>query len=105
MHASRYSDPVIRDFGDQTTEDIFHGRNTKHARRVPREIWTVAARKLDMINKAISVRDLRAPPRNRLEMLRGELAGFYSIRVNQQYRVVFRFADTDASEVRIVDYH
>jgi len=96
---------VIRGFGDQTTEDIFHGRNTKHARRVPRAIWPIAARKLDMINRATSIHDLRVPPRNRLEKLKGELAGFYSIRVNQQFRVVFRFAHGDASDVRVLDYH
>ena len=96
---------MIRDFADETTADIYHGENSRQARRIPQEIWPVARRKLDMIENAHDLKDLRAPPGNRLESLRARLSGFCSIRINDQYRVVFRFEDGTASSVRITDYH
>jgi proteic killer suppression protein len=96
---------VIRDFGDEATADIYHGENSRQARSIPQEIWSVARRKLDMLENAHDLRDLRAPPANRLELLKGTLAGFYSIRINDQYRVIFRFEGDTASSVRITDYH
>lgn len=96
---------MIIDFGGRTTEDIFHGFDSKQARRIPRSIWAVALRKLDMINAAYELKDLKVPPANRLERLKGRWAGHYSIRINSQYRVVFRWADHNAKDVLITDYH
>ncbi len=94
-------------FAHQGTQDIFDGNDTKAARStLPRELWERARRKLDMLNAAISLDDLRIPPANRLEKLKGRLAGYHSIRINDQYRIVFRWENgIGASEVRITDYH
>ncbi len=96
---------MIVDFGDRATEDVFHGDNTKAARRIPPIIWKVACRKLDMLNAAHTLQDEAAPPGNRLEALKGELAACHSIRINDQFRIVFKWADGNAHEVRITDYH
>ena len=96
---------MISSFGDSTTAEIYHGSDTKAARRIRRELWDRVQRKLDLLNACTSVEDLRMPPANRLEKLRGDLAGFYSIRVNQQYRIVFKFANGNCEEVRCTDYH
>jgi proteic killer suppression protein len=96
---------VISSFGDATTADIYHGSATKAARRIPRELWSRAQQKLDLLNACTSIEDLRTPPANRLEKLRGDLAGFYSIRVNGQFRIVFKFANGNCEEVRCTDYH
>lgn len=96
---------MIVSFGDATTADIYHGSDTKAARRLPREIWTRVQRKLDLLNACTCVEDLRTPPANRLEKLKGHLADFYSIRVNEQYRIVFRFAGSHCADVRCTDYH
>jgi proteic killer suppression protein len=96
---------MILDFGDQATEDLFNGTDSKAARRIPVSLWSIAARKLDMLNAAREIRDLQSPPGNRLEKLKHPLAGFHSIRVNDQYRIIFRWADGNARDVRITDYH
>jgi len=96
---------VISSFGDATTADIYHGSDTKAARRIRRELWDRVQCKLDLLNACTSVEDLRIPPANRLEKLKGNLAGFCSIRVNQQYRIVFKFANGNCEEVRCTDYH
>ena len=96
---------MILDFADQATEDLFHGLNSKHSRRIPQEVWQVAVRKLDMLNAATDLRDLRVPPSNRLEVLKGKLAGYHSIRINDQYRIVFRWSGGNAADVKITDYH
>ena len=96
---------MIMDFGDETTEGVFHGENTKAARRLPESIWKTACRKLDMLNAAHELRDVAVPPGNRLEALRGNLTGRHSIRINDQFRIVFRWKDGNAHEVRITDYH
>ena len=96
---------MIIDFGDQTTEDIFNGLDTKQARGIPNTVWRVAVRKLDMINAAHELRDLKSPPANRLELLKGRWSGYYSIRINDQYRIVFKWADQNAKSVMITDYH
>jgi proteic killer suppression protein len=96
---------MIASFGDRATEDIFHGRPTARARRFPRDVVNVALVKLDSLNGASSMRDLRAPPGNRLEALKGELKGFHSIRVNDQWRLVFRWQGSDAHDVQLTDYH
>ncbi len=96
---------MIASFADTTTEDIYHGRNTKAARRVATQLWERVRSKLDLMNAALSLQDLRVPPSNRLEKLRGDLEGLYSIRVNDQYRIVFRFEAGNCREVRCTDYH
>jgi len=96
---------LILSFGDPGTEDLYHGRPTARARRYPANIIPAALRKLDMLARAHDLIDLRAPPGNRLEALKGDREGFYSIRINNQYRIVFRWQGHDASEVSIVDYH
>ena len=95
---------MIQGFADATTEDLFHGANTKAARAINKAVWPIIRRKLDMVNAAAAVRDLRVPPGNLLEALKGDRAGRFSIRVNQQYRITFRFEDGNAFEVRCEDY-
>jgi proteic killer suppression protein len=96
---------VITSFADKTTEDIFHGSDTKAARVIPKALWSSARRKLDALSAAHDVKDLRAPPGNRLEKLKGSLDGRWSIRINDQFRVVFRFERGSAHDVQITDYH
>jgi len=96
---------MIASFGDQSTEDIYNGLSSRESRKIPPTIHTVAFRKLDMINAAVSPEDLRVPPGNRLEHLKGDLAGYYSIRINDQFRIIFRFEQANAVNVRIIDYH
>lgn len=90
---------VIQSFGNVATEDIFHGTNSKAARTIPRNVWSVVRRKLDMVSAATSVQALRVPPGNRLEALHGDRAGSFSIRVNDQYRITFRFDGEHAYDV------
>ena len=96
---------MIASFADATTQDIFDGTNSKTARKIPKVLWPVIARKLDMINTAHELKDLGSPPGNRLEALKGEWAGFHSIRVNDQYRIVFRWSACQAHDVQVTDYH
>lgn len=96
---------MIASFGDAVAEDLFHGRSTARVRRLPPDVLRTAIIKLDLIDAAAAIRDLRSPPGNRLERLRGELDGLHSIRVNDQWRIVFRWSGDDAHDVRLVDYH
>jgi proteic killer suppression protein len=97
---------VIAGFGDEATSDLFHGIASARVRRFPADVRKRAIRKLDMLNAAVDVNDLRAPPSNHLEKLSGELAGRWSIRVNDQWRLVFRWnAKAEATDVRLCDYH
>jgi toxin HigB-1 len=96
---------VIASFGDDATADLFHGNASARVRRFPADIRPRAVRKLDLLNAAGDVKDLRAPPANRLEKLGGSLAGFWSIRVNDQWRIVFRWNEGSALDVRLTDYH
>ncbi len=97
---------MIGSFANQATEDIFDGRNSAEARRaLPRELWKLAARKLDQVNAATEIDDLKVPPGNRLEALRGDRRGQYSIRINDQYRICFVWKGEEAYSVEIVDYH
>ena len=96
---------MILSFGDRATEDIYHGTNSREARAIPKELWKTAFRKLDSLNAAHELRDLREPPGNRLEALKGSRAGLHSIRVNDQYRIVFEWAGSGAGKVRIVACH
>lgn len=93
---------MIQNFGDKETEKIWNGIQS---RKLPSEIQNVARRKLRMINNAQNINDLRIPPANHLEKLSGNLSGFYSIRINNQWRIIFNWKNDNASEVQIVDYH
>ena len=93
---------MIRSFADDETERFY---TTGKSRRLPSEIRTRAAMRLTQLNAATRVEDLRLPPSNRLEALRHDRVGQWSIRINDQWRVCFRFANGDAFGVEIVDYH
>ena len=97
---------MIQSFKNSGTEDVFNGRNSSKARRcLARDLWNIAFRKLDLLDAAVSLIDLRVPPGNRLEALRSERAGQNSIRINDQYRICFKWTDAGPEEVEIVDYH
>ena len=96
---------MIVNFKDQATEDVFNGVSSKKALKIPQSIWVATQRKLDMLNAAHDLKDLLAPPSNRLEVLKGDLRGFHSIRVNDQYRILFKWSDGNATDVQINDYH
>jgi toxin HigB-1 len=93
---------MIVSFGNKETEKIWQGDRVK---KIPLTIQEVGRRKLRMINNAIELADLRIPPANRLEKLSGNLKSFYSVRINDQWRVIFKWDAGHASEVEIVDYH
>jgi proteic killer suppression protein len=97
--------PLIVSFGDSTTRALFHGSPRKGFKSIPPDIHAAAIRKLDMLNAASTLGDLRSPPGNRLEALVGDLEGFHSIRVNDQWRIVFRWQGSNAADVQITDYH
>lgn len=97
---------MIQTFATGGTRDIFDGTDSKAARRTcPQNLWNIARRKLDQLNQAERIEDLRAPPKNRLEKLSKERTGQHSIRVNNQYRVCFTWTDSGPENVEIVDYH
>ncbi len=99
---------MILSFADQETEDIYHGKNSKKARqRLATTLWSKAQVKLDMLKKAKSLEDLKAPPNNRLEKLSRDLAGKHSIRINDQWRIIFKWEEARlaVSDVKITDYH
>lgn len=93
---------MITGFRDRETEAIWQGRRS---RRLPQAIQAVARRKLRMLNNAQSLDDLRVPPTNQLEALKGKRKGQHSIRINDQWRICFVWAEGNASQVEIVDYH
>ena len=93
---------VIRSFRDSDTEKIF---KRQFVRKFPRDIQQRAFMKLNAIDAAVSLEDLRLPPSNRLEALKGDRKGQHSIRINDRYRVCFEWRDGDAYNVEIVDYH
>jgi len=97
---------MIRAFATDGTEDVFNGRNTKDARKTcPRSLWHVAARKLEQLDSVALLEELRIPPGNRLEGLSRDRKGQFSIRINEQYRVCFRWTEDGPDAVEIVDYH
>ena len=98
----RYAPVMIKSFRKKETEKIWHGQRS---RRLPQDIQQIARRKLRMINNARSLNDLRVPPANRLEALRGNRAGQHSVRINDQWRICFHWSEGDALNVEIVDYH
>jgi proteic killer suppression protein len=96
---------MIQSFADATTADLWDERNSKAARRVPRDIWPIVLRKLTLVDSAQRLEDLGALPGNRLEALAGDRKGQHSIRVNQQYRITFRWEKHHAHDVSCEDYH
>lgn len=97
---------MIRTFADSATEDLFNGVDSRRARTAcPTALWPVVRRKLTQLNRVLELRELAIPPGNRLERLRGDRDGQHSIRINQQYRVCFRWEEYYAYEVEVTDYH
>jgi proteic killer suppression protein len=96
---------MIITFLSEATRDIYDGLESKQARKISQSLWKAAQRKLDLLNAARSLIDLKSPPANRLEVLKGRLRNKYSIRINDQYRLVFEFREGNAYEVEIIDYH
>lgn len=96
---------MIRAFADDSTRDVWHGVNSKPARRIPKAIWPIVRRKLDQIDVVRRLDDLRVPPGNQLHALAADRAGYHAIRVNDQYRIVFRFEAGNAYDVCCTDYH
>lgn len=97
---------MIVTFADQGTKDVFNGESTRRARATcPQEIWKVARRKLMQLDSVVRLDELRVPPSNRFEALKGKRRGEYSIRINDQYRLCFHWGDTGPYDVRVEDYH
>jgi len=93
---------MIISFGNSDTEKIWNGNRVK---KLPTEIQNVGRRKLRMLNNSVDLTDLKIPPSNRLEKLSGKLKEFYSIRINDQWRIIFKWNSGNAFEVEIIDYH
>ena len=97
---------MIVSFQGDGTEDVFNGRDTRRARRTcPASIWSVARRKLDLLDAAAVLEDLAAPPGNRLERLVGDRSGQHSIRINNRFRICFIWTDAGPDQLEITDYH
>ena len=96
---------MIISFGDKATSDFFNGIKSRVARKIPSNITKIALRKLDLLNAVEQLDELKIPPGNRLESLKGDLKGFYSIRINNQWRIIFQWNNGNVSLVQIVDYH
>jgi len=93
---------MIKSFGDKETEKIWNGFQSK---KLPADIQNIARRKLRMINNSQNITDLRIPPANHLEKLSGNFKGYYSIRINNQWRIIFQWLNDNTEEVQIIDYH
>lgn len=96
---------MIVSFGHRATSDLYHGISSSRIRRLPSQILESALYKLDILNAAQSLDDLRSPPGNKLESLKDDFTGFHSIRINSQWRIVFRWQASNAHDVRVTDYH
>lgn len=93
---------MIKTFGDKETEKVWNG---KFSSKLPNEIQPIARRKLRMLNNSQTINDMRVPPANRLEKLKGNLKDFYSIRINKQWRIIFKWINKNVEQVKIEDYH
>jgi len=93
---------MILSFGSKDTEKIWNGERIK---KIPVEIQQVGRRKLRMLNNSQNIGDLKIPPSNRLEKLSGQFKGFYSVRINHQWRIIFKWENNNAQEVQLIDYH
>jgi proteic killer suppression protein len=96
---------MIESFGNRLAEDLFFDRRSRDTRAFPPELMRVARRKVLYLHDAAELDDLRVPPGNRLELLKGRWKGYHSIRINDQWRVVFRWEQGHAQDVTVVDYH
>jgi proteic killer suppression protein len=96
---------MIESFGNALAEDLFDDKRTKATRSFPAKLRRTGRRKLLYLHDASELQDLRVPPGNRLERLKGDWKGFHSIRINDQWRVVFQWVGGNAFEVQILDYH
>jgi proteic killer suppression protein len=97
---------MIQSFKNKGTEDVFNGKNTKDARKIcPRTLWNVASRKLDQLDSVQFLKELQVPPGNKLESLGGNRKEEYSIRINNQYRICFKWTEAGPDEAEITDYH
>jgi len=97
---------MIVSFKDEASEDIFNGVSSKRARKAcPQSLWRVTARKLDQLDSVTALDELKVPPGNRLEALSGNRKGEYSIRINQQYRICFKWGENGPFEAEVTDYH
>lgn len=97
---------MIQTFKNQATQNIFNGEVTKQALKIcPRNIWKIASRKLDQLDSVFQLDELRVPPGNQLEALQRDRKGQYSIRINDQYRICFKWSESGPSDVEITDYH
>ena len=97
---------MIRSFKGTGTENIFNGQNTKEARKLcPRSLWKIAVRKLDLLDSVSNLEDLKVPPENMFEALKGNRQGTYSIRINDQYRICFQWSIAGPDLVEITGYH
>ena len=93
---------MIISFGNSDTEQVWLGNRVK---KLPLEVQNIGRRKLRMLNNSVNIADLRIPPANRLEKLSGKLKFFYSVRINDQWRIIFKWDAGNASEIEIIDYH
>ena len=96
---------MIETFGNRVAEDLFFDRPSKASKGFPPDVRRAARRKLLYLHDAADLADLRVPPENRLERLKGRLVGYYSIRINDQWRIVFRWQSGQAFDVSVMDYH
>ncbi len=97
---------MIVSFKNQATEDIFNGKSSKSARKLcPQSLWKVATRKLDQLDSVLNIDELKVPPGNRLESLSGNRKGEFSIRINDQHRICFKWSESGPFDVEITDYH
>lgn len=97
---------MIKSFRNEATEDIYNGRHSKRARKIlPTELWRIAGRKLDQLDAVVYLEELQMPPGNRFEALTGTRKGEFSIRINDQYRVCFKWSTEGPVDVEITDYH
>lgn len=97
---------MIRSFKNEATEDIFNGKSTKAAMRAcPKSLWKTATRKPDQLDSVLTIAELRMPPGNRFESLSGGRKGQFSIRINKQFRICFKWEETGPVDVEITDYH
>lgn len=96
---------MIVSFGNQLAQGLFDDKKSKHTRSFPSELYQVARRKILYLHDADNLTDLKVPPGNRLEALKGDLQGFHSIRINDQWRVIFKWSNGGANEVKVLDYH
>ena len=96
---------MIESFGNRLAEDLFYDRSSRDVRRFAAELRRTARRKLLYLHDAGELGDLRVPPGNRLEILRGKLAGYHSIRINDQWRIIFLWKSGNAEDVQVIDYH